>query len=238
MCARTPIPAAIAAIAPTGLLTPRQRRHFVIARLLLRHSTGTGSRHAALRRRTAVQSWPDLRALLADIPWAVVGGVATRAYMPERMTRDMVVLVRQADGPVALRRLVDGGFEPLGPLAISGQSMRSPGGVEVDVLFGDEPWLDEALADLDRDAAGLPVIGLPFLVLLKMRAARTQDCADVARMLGQADASSLGDVRAVVGRFSPDDAEDLEALIFLGRQEMRESVGDLAAPGASPPPKG
>ena len=43
-------------------------------------------------------TWPDLRIVLQGIRWAVVGAVATRAYMPERMTRDLDILVHYRDG--------------------------------------------------------------------------------------------------------------------------------------------
>jgi signal transduction histidine kinase len=36
--------------------------------------------------------------------------------------------------------------------------------------------------------------------------------------------SDLGEVRAVIRHYRPEDLEDLESLIFLGRQE-RESTG-------------
>jgi len=170
-----------------------------------------------------MQSWPDLRAVLEDIPWAIVGGVATRAYMPERTTRDLDVLVRDADGSGVLERLEQAGFKVVSHLAIPGLLLRSPEGAEVDVLFGNQPWLEEALAHTQPDAAGYPVIALPYLVLLKLQAARAQDWADVSRMLGQADGDQLEAVRAVVTQHSPEDAEDLEALISLGRQEMGDA---------------
>ena len=34
---------------------------------------------------------------------------------------------------------------------------------------------------------GLPIIDLPYLVLMKLSASRTQDLADISRMLGLAD---------------------------------------------------
>jgi len=221
MSARLRIPAAIAAIAADGQQTARQRRHFLLQRLLLRGSVGTGTQLASLRRRTAMQPWPDLRAHLSELPWAVVGGVATRAYMQERITQDLEVIVRKLDGAEALARLAAAEFKAVGALSIGGQTLRSPDGAEIDLLFGEQPWLDEALTRTERDPAGFPVLGLPFLVVLKMQSARTQDWADVSRMLGQANDPGLSHVREVVERWSPEDSEDLEALIFLGQQEMR-----------------
>jgi hypothetical protein len=58
-----------------------------------------------MRKRTALNPWPDLREILEGIPWTIVGGVATRAYMPERMTKAMDILVRQADERKVIKRL-------------------------------------------------------------------------------------------------------------------------------------
>jgi len=91
------IPSAIAQIAPDGKPTPRQRRRIMIQMCLRRQKPGTGSSLEFLRRRTAMNPWPDLRPILAGISWAITGAVATRAYMPERMTQDLDILVHRAD---------------------------------------------------------------------------------------------------------------------------------------------
>jgi hypothetical protein len=91
------------------------------------------------------------------------------------------------------------------------------------VLHLDEPWAGAALAAAmaDRDAAlDLPVLGLPYLVLLKLRAGRPQDLADVSRMMGCASDAAVDGVWTVVARFgSREDAEDLEQIVVLGRLE-------------------
>jgi len=170
--------------------------------------------------------WPDLRSILVDIDWSIVGGVATRAYMPERVTQDLDVLVKADDGNRVLQRLQAAGFTLESKLAIPGYQLRSPEGVEIDLLLGNAPWLDEALAQPSKDPAGYPVLGLPYLVLLKLAASRAQDVADVSRMLGWANDEQLDEVRAVVARYSPQDAEDLESLIFIGRQEREDPRQD------------
>ena len=163
--------------------------------------------------------WPDLRPILQGIDWVIVGGVATRAYMPERMTQDMDILVHQKNGAAVIAGLAKAGFQTIAPLAIPGFSLRSPEGIEVDVIFRGDPWLKEALANPGRDTAGYPVIKLPYLILLKMAAQRAQDWADISRMLGLASDNDLDEVRAVVAQYSPEDSEDLESLIFIGKQE-------------------
>jgi hypothetical protein len=215
-----PVPPAIAKIAPDGNLTPRQLRRFMIDMVKRRIKPGTGSGHEFMRRRTALNPWPDLRPILEGIEWAIIGGVATRAYMPERMTKDLDIIVHQADGEKTINRLEAAGYRVVSKLAIPGYLMSSPDGTELDVIFGNYPWLKEALKVPGRDPAGYPVIKLPYLVILKMAAQRTQDWADVSRMVGWASEKELDEVRKVIKRYTPEDLEDLESLIFLGRKEQ------------------
>lgn len=215
-----PVPPAIAKIAPDGNLTPRQKRRFMIDMILRRVKPGTGSGHEFMRRRTAMNPWPDLRPILKGIDWAIIGGVATRAYMPERMTKDMDILVHQADGKMVIKKLEEAGYRIVSKLAVPGYLMLSPDGIEVDILFGNYPWLKEALTNTKSDAAGYPTIGLPYLTILKMAAQRAQDWADVSRMLGWASDADLDEVRAVVKRHAAEDLEDLESLIFIGKKEQ------------------
>jgi len=163
--------------------------------------------------------WPDFRTILAGLDWVIIGGVATRAYMPERLTKDLDILVRAGDGPEVVERLKQAGYKTVSRLAVPGYLRRSPDGVEIDVLFGRYPWLTEAFAQVKYDQAGYPVISLPFLVLLKLAANRGRDVGDMTTMLGWASAEDLDRVRAVVARYSPEDSGDLESLIFIGQKE-------------------
>jgi hypothetical protein len=215
-----PVPPAIARIAPDGNLTLRQKRRFMIDMVLRRVKLGTGSSREFLKRRTSMNPWPDLRPILLGIQWALIGGVATRAYMTERMTKDMDIIIHERDGEAAIKKLQGAGYQIVSPLAISGFLIHAPDGTELDVIFGKYPWLKDALEHPKTDPAGYPVIGLPYLILLKMDAQRAQDWADVSRMLGWASDSDLDEVRAVVARYAPDDSEDLESLIFIGKKEQ------------------
>ncbi len=105
--------------------------------------------------------WPDLRPILINILWAIVGAVATRAYMPERQTKDLDILVHADDGEEAIRYLT---------------------------------------------TAGYPVLDLPYLMAMKGTSARTQDMADVSRMLGLATEDELERVRQVIKQYAPDKA--------------------------------
>ena len=165
-------------------------------------------------------SWPDLRPVLEGIPWAITGAVATRAYMPERLTSDLYILVRRQDEGLVKERLAAAGYALGSPLAIGGFLARSPKGTEIDVILGDHGWLDEALARVREDGAGFPVLALPYLVLAKLAASRAQDIGDLSRMLGLASDEELARVREVVACYAPAEMEDLESLIYLGRLEM------------------
>ena len=164
--------------------------------------------------------WPDLRPILKGIDLAIIGGVATRAYMPERVTKDLDILVRAEDGETLIKRLEAAGYRIVSRLAVPGYLMQSPEGVELDVLFGNDPWLRDALTSTRKDTAGYPIIGLPYLTILKMAAQRAQDWADVSRMLGWASDAELDEVRAVMRRYAQEDVDDLESLIFIGKKEQ------------------
>ena len=168
--------------------------------------------------------WPDLTALLKPIPWAVVGAVATRLYMPERMTQDLDIIIRAEDRQEVWRKLKAGGFVYQGELNIGGTSWMTPNNEMVDVLEGKEVWLSSALAEaqINRDEQGLPILPLPYLVLMKFQAGRTLDLGDVTRMLGQADSIQLNATRALFAEYHPQDIEDLESLIALGQLEMQQ----------------
>jgi hypothetical protein len=217
------LPPAIAEVAPEGNLTRHQMRHLLIKLAQRRAQPGTGSSRAFMERRTAMNPWPDLRPVLQDIDWAIIGGVATRAYMPERMTQDLDVLVKSSDSEKAIEQLEAAGYIVVSQLAIPGFQLRSPDGVEIDLILSEAEWVAEALKNPTKDAAGYPVLSLPYLILMKLDSSRAQDVADMAQMLGGATEETLDKVRATVAQYRPEDSEDLESLIFLGKKEQETS---------------
>ncbi|MDR7462342.1 MAG: hypothetical protein QN204_07925, partial [Armatimonadota bacterium] len=68
-----------------------------------------------------MKRWPDLSEPLKGIPWAVVGAVGSRLYMPERATADLDVVVAREDAGEVHRRLVEAGFRPGPALAVGGR---------------------------------------------------------------------------------------------------------------------
>lgn len=174
--------------------------------------------------------WPDLTSILSPIQWAVIGAVATRLYMPERMTQDLDIVIRPVDGSQVRQKLTEAGFIYQGELSIGGSSWLTPNEELIDILEGNDIWWADAIADAqaNRDAQGLPITPLPYLVLIKLRAGRVQDIADVTRMLGQAGEATLDAVRMLFDQHAPEDMQDLESLIDLGRLELQSSGSNEA----------
>lgn len=190
----------------------------IITMALRRLREGRGPGGYSAGRRLPM---PPLHEWLGDIPFVLVGGLATRLYMPERMTLDVDILLAAGDEGRVAHRLRQAGFQCKGPLMPGGSSWVARDGQVLDVLVLDRPWVKEAISKPVKDEhSHLPVISLPFLVLMKLESGRTQDFADIARMMGQADLTARDRVRKVVDLHRPQDSEDLESLITLGQTEM------------------
>ena len=104
-----------------------------------------------------------------------------------------------------------------GTLLDGGSSFVLADGSTLDVIAHDAPWLAQALECPRTAPNGLPVIGLPYLVLFRLETARTADSRQLERLLGAASESSLARVREAVDAFAPDLRGDLESLITLGQ---------------------
>lgn len=194
----------------------RRRWFFDLARKRAR--PGSGSSREFLLRRT----WKalDVEVKRLRTPMVVVGGVATALYMSQRVTPGLNVLVLSADAPALHDELAQLDYIKRGALAIGGTSWESPDGSLLDVLESAEPWARAAIERPNCSPTGEPVIALPYLALMKLAASRPQDLADLARMLAGASDAVLDEVRAVVRRYRPTDADDLESLVHLGRLEL------------------
>lgn len=200
--------------------TVATQRRMLLEMARRRARPGTGSAISLLEQRMAAQKWPDLSPILKGIPWAVIGGVATRAYMPERTTQDLDILIASSNSKKAHKRLSSAGFVYRQDLTIGGSAWETPEGQSVDVVEINDPWLSEAFKQLQTDPQGLPVLSLPYLVLLKFQASRLQDLADISRMLGLASVEDRQAARQVFAKWQPDELDDLESLITLGDLEL------------------
>ncbi len=209
----------------------RDRRRFFIERGL-RRRTG-GGRGSALESlmalpRTELRVNPE--ELLGGIPFCVIGGVATRAYMPERMTKDLDVLVSADDFETAETALGNAGYTVVAKhddlffansaLGLFGRVWQK-GDLRLDLISSREDWVHEALVTKAYDQTGLRIIALPYLVLMKLDASRGQDQADIERMLGRLSDDEVNHVAQVVDRFSndPQAAQDVHQYAQLGRLE-------------------
>jgi hypothetical protein len=196
-----------------------QARKRYLALAQRRAQPGSGSQQDFLRTRTAMFPVFDLRSIIKQTPFVVVGGVATRLYMPERMTVDLDILILSEDAALVQQELHQAHCRQTGLLTIGGAIWQLPDGTSLDVIESNEPWAHDAIAHPVLGSTGLPTIALPYLVLMKLHASRVQDLADITRMLGAADDATLQEVRTVVGKHMPDALEDVESMLALGRLE-------------------
>ncbi|MBC6419815.1 MAG: hypothetical protein GDA44_14145 [Prochloron sp. SP5CPC1] len=181
---------------------------------------GSGSGEDFLLRRTWINPVTDIKAIVKEKPFVVMGGVATRLYMPERMTLDLDILVQVEDAPLIYKELEEAGSRRRGELSIPGSQWQLADGTELDIVESDEIWAKEAIAKPNYSPDGLPIISLPYLVLMKLKSSRSQDLADVSRMMGAAQEQDLQAVKMVIEQYLPTACEDLASLIVLGKLEL------------------
>ncbi len=167
-----------------------------------------------------MQPVPPIAAVLGNIAWCLIGGLATRAYMPERITLDIDILIHQDDAAAARAAFTAAGYTVTAVLSVGGFTVQRSGEPPIDVILGNEPWTDHALAAPAHDAAGLPVLARPYLMLMKLEAGRPQDLADVQRMLRDTPQAERDSTRALIARYLPDAVEDFDALITLADLEF------------------
>ena len=205
-----------------NLQLPEQRRKLYIQIALRRCRPGSGSSIEFLRKRTWNRPVTNIKAIIKQTPFVVVGGIATRLYMPERMTDDIDILVLTEDADNIYRELAEAGSMKVGELSIGGSSWQLPDGSILDVIESQQPWVAGAIANPNTAPDNLPIIGLPYLIVMKLQASRGIDMGDLTRMLGGADRRALDLIRKTIKTYLPDAVEDLESLIVLGKLEMGE----------------
>ncbi|MDQ2681733.1 MAG: nucleotidyltransferase family protein [Candidatus Eremiobacteraeota bacterium] len=209
--------------------TARVRRRFYLDRSLRKTPIGAGSDLEALMRIPPKAISVPLGDILRGIPWCVIGGVATRAYMPERATKDIDVLIAHADAAKSEAALEAAGwtrgrelFFPNASLGLYGSAWNNAG-AQLDMLSSAQPWVSEALRAPHYDETGLRVIPLAYLVLMKIDSARTIDQGDLGRMLGRVSNAELEQIANVIMKFSfdPQAADDVRQYAQIGRWELQ-----------------
>jgi hypothetical protein len=158
-----------------------------------------------------------------QIPWVLIGGLALRAFMPERLTQDIDILIAREDEALARRRLSAAGYRVTGELSIGGFSVEHhQAAPPIDVLVTDEAWLRAAVRRPVLDPAGLPVLPRPELIVMKLLAARARDLGDVQGLLRTITPDEVRQVQALLGRLDPAAVEDFESLRALARLEFSD----------------
>lgn len=167
---------------------------------------------AALRRLAA-----DLS--MADVHWAVVGGLAVSARAEPRTTRDVDVVVAasaDAEAEELVHNLQRSGYRVLAVVEhetrhrLATARLSAPGedakGVVVDLLFassGIEPEIAAAADEIELvPGLTLPVAGLGHLLALKVLARddrhRPQDWDDIRALLHEATDDDVEGARAAL----------------------------------------
>lgn len=98
-------------------MNPQLRKQFITL-VRKRVQPGSGSRLEFLNTRTWNYPVTDIRSIILTTPFVVVGGVATRLYMPERMTLDLDILILTSDALQLYQELLAGGARREGSLSI------------------------------------------------------------------------------------------------------------------------
>ena len=205
----------------------RNRRRFYLGRGLRKQGPGSGSDLRGLMElpREIIMVKPE--ELFGDIPAVVIGGVAARAYAPERLTKDIDFLVDYERFGEATSLLAQRGWRkkvelvfPNASLGLRGEAWEKDGQA-IDVVATEQTWGTEAFETPAHDQTGLRVIPLAYLVLMKLDSARGVDQGDLTRMLGRLEDGEVDAIVKVVEKHShdPQAADDVRQYALLGRME-------------------
>ena len=200
------------------MTTATQNRRMLIQLSRKYVSVGTGSMLDYLNQIPRKQMTFHFQKILKNTPYLLVGGLATHFYMPARMTLDADILILTDDVPLIESKLTQANYQQKGRLSIGGSSWESPKGEILDVIVQNSDWAADALK-FPNFQKNIPVIPLPYLILMKLLAGRMQDLADITRMLGQATEQQLTQIRTVIAQYQPDALEDIESMVMLGKLE-------------------
>ena len=134
-----------------------KRKQF-IALVMKYIKSGSGSGVDFLNNRTWNYPVTSLNNVIKQALFVVVGGVATRLYMPERMTLDLDILVRVGDAELIYEDLRQANGRKIGDLSIAGSQWKLDDETSLDVLEFEGNWVNEALSSPNYASDGLPII--------------------------------------------------------------------------------
>ncbi len=179
------------------------------------------SPNALHRLNPMLLSVEKLRSLLPEgLRYVVVDGVASAYYQPARFTEDIDLMVLAEDSAAVEQALRNAGWTQLGVISFGGSSWQSANGELIDLLHAPEQlWVTAALASPIKTPEGLPVLDLPYLLILKLSATRAVDISDIVGMLQHANETEKQRIRQVIATHRNDLLEDFdqfEAISQLG----------------------
>lgn len=168
---------------------------------------------------------------LLNCPYATVGAIGARWYMPERKTSDIDLLIPPDECAAARRSLESHGGKKayalnfLHPtLGLTGERWHVLGEMPIDLLWSDHEWCESAITEAKRDELGVWYAPLWAIVVMKRDASRSRDQGDIANTLGLASDYTLKEVREIGARLLPDQTGDLEEYIYFGRFDVGREV--------------
>jgi hypothetical protein len=164
--------------------------------------------------------------MFGGVPYCIVGGQATRRYMPERTTLDLDVLVPPEQFQAATDSLKAAGWSAEAERLLFDESRLGLLGRRflkdappLDLMTSDQDWARQAVETAVL-GQGRRIVSLAYLVLMKLDASRGVDQGDLTRMLGLAEEPDIEAMRAAVAHYMPADSDDLEQYIQFGRYEL------------------
>jgi len=168
--------------------------------------------------------------------FALIGAMAANRYMAPRYSADVDLAILAADAQRVEADLASAGWTLRGELVmtdLTGTSWSDPSGQQVDLIHLPGSWGEPALTAAAANVIGqVPTVTLPFLVFMKLLAARAKDTADVEELLVGKSRARIDEVREVVRRYGrPDDIEDLEQIIELAAWRSSPGRGGGRASG-------
>lgn len=183
---------------------------------------GSGSGIEFLKSRTWRNPITDIKSIIKQTPFVIIGGVATRMYMVERRTDNLDILVQFKDAKNVEEELLTSDAKRIASLNFGGSCWQLADGSFLNVIYLNKPWVKDAVLNPNYNDTGLPIISLPYLVLSKIIASRYLDLGDISRMLGGANEEELQQTKEIIGLYLNGAVEDVEDLAWLGKLEYQD----------------
>lgn len=177
------------------------------------------SPHKLHRLNPMLLSSVKLKSLLPDdLRYVIVGGMAAAYYQPARFTEDIDLMVLAEASTKVEQSLRQAGWRQLGIISFGGSSWQSPNGELIDLLHApDQSWVSAALDAPINTPEGLPVIDLPYLLILKLAATRAVDISDIVGMLQQANELEKQRIRQIIATHRRDLLEDFDQFVAIAQ---------------------